>query len=114
VRDQGPAPRDGRSQEGWYYLLEASDAGTVGIWRRTGRGWQDVLPWTHAAAVQTGEATNQLEVTVSGPRLTLWVNGVAVASWDQAAEGAGQVGVFVGGGVGTHLRLEDFLVGVPD
>ncbi|MDQ6670660.1 MAG: DUF1080 domain-containing protein, partial [Chloroflexota bacterium] len=59
-------------------------------------------------------AANQLEVTAIGPRLTLRVNGVTVADWDQAQLVAGGVGVFVGGGVGTDVRLEDLVVEVPN
>ena len=44
VRDQGPAPRDGSNQLGRYYVLEVGDKGEVGIWRREGDRWIDLLP----------------------------------------------------------------------
>ena len=56
VRDQGRAPRDGSSQHGRYYVLEVGDKGEVGIWRREGDHWVDLLPWQHADAVSPGTA----------------------------------------------------------
>jgi hypothetical protein len=113
VRDQQLGPRESGSQRGWYYLLAVSDAGAVGIWRREGGRWRDLQPWTPTPAVQSGEGANQLEVEASGPRLTLRVNGISVANWEQTLALAGGVGVYVGGGAGSEVRLEDFLVQVP-
>ncbi|MBV9131220.1 MAG: ATP-binding cassette domain-containing protein, partial [Chloroflexi bacterium] len=98
VRDQGPGPRDGRSQTGTFYVLEVDDTGMVGIWQHAGDSWRDLVPWMPTAAVRQGNgAINQLVVQANGPLLTLQVNDVPVASWSNALEAAGQVGVFVGG-----------------
>ena len=58
VRDQRQGPRDGSSQDGRYYVLEVGDKGEVGIWRRDGDHWVDLLPWQHSDAVKTGTAPN--------------------------------------------------------
>ena len=64
VRDQGTGPLDGNNQNGRFYVLEAGDKGEVGIWRRDSDHWVDLLPWQHADAVKTGNATNRAD----GPR----------------------------------------------
>jgi signal peptidase I len=113
VRDQGPGPRDGRNQAGWYYVLEAGDRGEVGIWRRDGDHWTDLLPWTRSDAVQRGGAPNELEARAVGDRLRLVVNGREVASVADAALVAGGVGVFVGGD-GNEVALDSLQVSRPE
>jgi sortase A len=112
VRAQAPGVRDGTSQSGRYYVLEVGDLGQVGIWRRDEDHWQDLLPWTSSDAVQTGEATNQLEVWAIGSRLSLVVNGIQVASRTDDALAAGGVGVFAGGD-GNDVALQQFAVRTP-
>src|SRR6266540_4239025 len=85
VRDAGPAPRDGLNQGGRYYVLAAGDRGEVGIWRRDGDRWVDLLPWTRSDAVRPDGAANELMARAIGPRLTLMVNGTEVASLADAA-----------------------------
>ncbi len=105
VRDQSVEQRNGMEQRGRYYVLEVADRGEVGIWRRDGDRWADVVSWTPAVAVQQGLETNTLEVWAVGQRLTLLVNGVQVASQsDLALPSGGGVGVFVGGD-GNHVEL---------
>ena len=112
VRDQGPGPRDGRGQGGRYYVLEAGDRGELGIWRREGDHWVDIVPWTPSAAVRPGEAANELTVRAIGSRLTFLVNGTEVASRDDAALSEGGVGLFVGGDL-NEVAAERFVVQVP-
>jgi hypothetical protein len=97
LRDQSPGTRDGLDQGGRYYVLEAGDRGEVGIWRREGDHWVDLVPWTHADAVRTAQASNQLAAQAVGSRLSLTVNGLMVASVDDPALSVGGVGVFAGG-----------------
>jgi hypothetical protein len=113
VRDQGPGPRDGRNQTGWYYVLEAGDRGEVGIWRRDGDHWTDLLPWTRSDAVQRGGAPNELEARAVGGRLSLLVNGREVASVADGALVAGGVGVFVGGD-GNQVAIDSLQVSRPE
>ncbi|MDP8924842.1 MAG: DUF1080 domain-containing protein [Chloroflexota bacterium] len=109
IRDQGDGPRDGVAQGGRYYVLEAGDRGEVGIWRRDGDRWIDILPWTPSSAVRPGDAPNELTVRVVGDRLRFLVNGVEVADQVDATLGEGSVGVFVGGD-SNEVLLERLLV----
>ena len=54
VRDQGQGPRNGSSQDGRYYVLEVGDKGEVGIWRRDGDHWVDLLPVAALGRGQNG------------------------------------------------------------
>ena len=112
VRDQGAGARDGIAQEGQFYVLEVGDRGELGIWRRDGDRWIELLPWTTAEAVRPGGATNELTVRAIGPRLTFLVNGVEVASLDDSALPDGGVGVFLGGDFNEGL-VERLVVQVP-
>jgi hypothetical protein len=112
LRDQGPGPRDGVSQEGRYYVLEASDVGQVGVWRREGDRWVDLLPWTQSEAVRPAGAPNELTVQAVGPRITFLVNGSVVASLNDPILSGGAVGVFVGGDL-NEVALDRLVVQVP-
>ena len=97
VRDQSSAARDGKAQDGRYYVLEVGDLGQVGVWRREEDRWVDLLPWAASPAVRPGEAQNELTARAVGQRLTLLVNGVEVVSLEDGALAEGGVGIFVGG-----------------
>jgi len=112
VRDQEPASRDGVRQSGRYYVLEISDRGEIGVWRREEDHWVDLLPWTPSDSVNRGGTSNEVEVLTSGSRLTLLVNGVQVTSQVDDALPGGGVGVFVGGD-GNEVALERFVVQAP-
>jgi hypothetical protein len=113
VRDQGPGPRDGVSQGGRYYVLEAGDRGEFGIWRREETRWVELIPWTFAGAIRLGDAPNELTVQALGPQLTFLINGEQVASLVDAALTEGTVGVFLGGDYNEAV-LERFVVEVPN
>jgi hypothetical protein len=113
VRDQGPAPRDGLNQDGHYLVLEAGDRGQVGIWRREGNRWIDLVPWTQSEAVRPGGAANDLMVRAIGQQVIFLVNGVQVASLVDSTLLEGGVGLFVGGDY-NEVRLERFVVQVPN
>src|SRR5207237_4786031 len=51
--DQGVGAGDGIDQNGQFVVAEVGDRGQVGIWRRDGLRWLDVLPWTAISAVRT-------------------------------------------------------------
>jgi Domain of unknown function (DUF4388) len=112
VRDQGPGPRDGTNQQGRYYVLEVGDKGEVGIWRREGDRWVDLLPWQRADAVKPGSALNELTVRAVGDRLSLSVNGTEVGTRTDSALAVGNVGIFVGGD-GNQVALEQISVRTP-
>ncbi len=112
VRDQQQGVRDGSSQDGRYYVLEAGDKGEVGIWRRDGDHWVDLVPWQHADAVRTGTAPNELTVRAVGNTLSLMVNGTQVATQSDSTLTNGQVGLFVGGD-GNQVAVTRFTVQNP-
>jgi hypothetical protein len=113
VRDQGPGPRDGITQGGRYYVLEAGDRGELGIWRRDGDRWIELLPWTASAAVRPGDVANELTVQAIGPRLSFVVNGADVASLEDPTLEDGSVGIFVGGDL-NEVVLERLIVQTPN
>jgi hypothetical protein len=112
VRDQGPGPRDGLSQGGRYYVLEAGDVGDVGIWLREHDRWVDLVPWQRSSLGRLDGERNEVQAQALGPRLTLLVNGTAVATVSDATVGAGDVGIFVGGD-GNEVVLEHLLIVLP-
>ena len=99
VRDQGPGPRDGLNQSGRFYVFEAGDRGEVGVWRREGARWVDLLPWTPADAVRPGGAANELTVQAVGQRVTFLVNGRVVAESDRPRLGRRRGGRLRGRGL---------------
>jgi hypothetical protein len=110
LRDQGLGLGDGVDQGGRYYVLEAGDRGEVGVWRREGDHWVDLLPWAPSEAVhQGGGATNFLTARAIAESLTFLVNDRQVASLTDPGLSQGAVGVFVGGD-GNQVTLERFIV----
>jgi hypothetical protein len=78
-------------------VFVVNDAGELGIWRRDGERWIDLVPWTPHQAVQREDATNILSVSAVGPRFTFGVNGVEVADVTDATLREGGVGVYTSG-----------------
>jgi hypothetical protein len=109
LRDQSPAPLDGITQTGRYYVFEVGDRDGVGIWRREGDKWIDILPWTPSTAVNGQGGTNVLVAEARGTRLDFFVNDKLVASGEDAALAEGGVGVFTGGD-GNDVLLTRFAV----
>ena len=101
-----------RISSGAIYVLEVGDKGEIGIWRRDGDRWIDILPWERSDAVRPGNAVNELTVRAIGDRLSMSVNGAEVASVTDSALPVGGVGVFVGGD-GNQVALEHFAVQAP-
>jgi hypothetical protein len=109
VRDREPSNRNGVSQEGHFYVLEAGDKGEYGIWRREQNSWIDLVAWTPTSAVRQGEANNELRVVASGERLRFLINGAEVGSVNDATLRDGGVGIFVGGDF-NEVVVEHFSV----
>ena len=112
VRDQSTTPRDGNSQDGHYYVAEVGDKGDVGMWRRDGDHWVDLLAWQASDAVKPNSATNELTVRAVGNTLTLLVNGVQVTTRTDSTFTAGGVGLFVGGD-GNQVAVDHFSIQTP-
>jgi hypothetical protein len=112
VRRQSAPTQDGTDQGGQYYVLEVGDKGEIGVWRRDGDQWIDLLPWQHSDAVKPGTAPNELAVRAVGSSLSLLVNGTQVTTRTDDTLSAGDVGIFVGGD-GNEVALEHFTVQTP-
>jgi hypothetical protein len=112
LRDQEPDRRNGLNQDGRYYVLEVSDRGEVGIWRREIDTWVELVPWTRSGAVRPAADGNLIEARAVGQRLTLLVNGTQTASATDSGLPQGGVGVFLGGD-GNEAVLERLAVQAP-
>jgi hypothetical protein len=112
LRDQASVPQNGTNQDGRYYVLEAGDKGDIGIWRRDGNTWVDLVPWQHADAVKPGMPTNELTARAIGNRLSLSVNGTQVASVTDNTFSAGNAGLFVGGD-SNQVAVDKFSIQTP-
>jgi Domain of unknown function (DUF4388) len=112
IRNQGGAPLNGTNQNFTAYVVETGDLGEFGVWRRDGDHWVDVVPWTRSSSVRAGGSPNDLSARAVGPQLTFTVNGTEVARVQDAAVGAGGVGVFVGGD-NNDVALDHFVVQPP-
>jgi len=112
VRDQGPSPRDGNNQVGQFYVFVVNDRGELGIWRREGDRWIDLVASNPSPAVQRDAATNVLTVQAVGRRLTFVVNGIEVADVTDAVLAEGGVGVYASGDL-NDVVVERFVVQEP-
>jgi Domain of unknown function (DUF4388) len=113
IRDQSPDPLNGINQDASFYVMETGDLGDIGVWRRDGDHWVDLVPWVHSASVRVGGSPNDLTVRAIGDQLTFIVNETEVASVQDNTLEAGGVGVFVGGDY-NEVALDRFVVQVPD
>ena len=113
LRDQGPLPRDGISQESNAYVFATGDLGEFGVWRRDGDHWVDLVPWTRSNAVRAGGSPNDLMVRALGVQMTFNVNGMQVAVVEDDTLASGGVGIFVGGDY-NEVALDHFSVQLPD
>ena len=113
LRDQSESPLNGDNQTGAFYVAEVGDRGEVGIWRRDGDRWIDLVPWTPSTAVRPGGSSNMLVFAADGDQLSFIVNGTTVATVNDDTLPTGRVGVFVGGD-GNQVALDRFTVGQPD
>lgn len=111
VRDQSDVQLDGWRTTGRYYVLELSDQGEVGVFRRENDHWDTLMAWTPWTAAHPGTDENELRVDARGDRLSLVVNdGEALQVVDSALP-RGRIGVFVGGdgnaALVSHLVVRD-------
>jgi hypothetical protein len=109
VHDVGTGRRDGMSQQGRFYVLEAGDRGEFGIWRREGDRWIDLIPWSPTSAVRRGNESNELTVVAHGDRLRFAINGIEVGTVVDSTLPEGSVGLFTGGDL-NEVIVERFAV----
>jgi hypothetical protein len=102
VRDRRAGLGDGIDQNGQFVVAAVGDRGDVGVWRRDGTKWIDLVPWTASPTVRSGGSPNDLQVEVLGDRLHFDVNGVRVADIGIKLT-SGRVGIFAGGDLNQVL-----------
>jgi hypothetical protein len=102
VRDRRAGLGDGIDQNGHFIVAAVGDRGDVGVWRRDGAKWIDIVPWTAAPTVRGGGSPNDLQVEVLGEHLRFDVNGVRVADISIKLT-SGRVGIFAGGDLNQVL-----------
>jgi len=115
LADQGSSAGDGRDQSGQFVVAAVGDRGEVGIWRRDGQRWIDLVAWTPSGAVHPDTVANDLTVQLLGGRLTFEVNGqqvADVASGDAPGLRPGSVGIFTGGDL-NEVVVSRFRVQAP-
>jgi hypothetical protein len=113
LRDQEPARRDGLNQNGQFYVVEVSDRGEFGMWRRDDDHWVDLVNWTFSEFVHPDGETNELVVWAVEDRFTLLVNGVEVMTHTDSYLLNGGIGIFVGGDF-NEVAIHQFSVsGLP-
>jgi hypothetical protein len=113
LRDQEPARRDGLNQSGQFYVVEVSDRGEFGMWRRDDDHWVDLVNWTFSESVHPDGETNELVVWAVEDRFTLLVNGVEVMTHTDSYLLNGGIGIFVGGDF-NEVAIHQFSVsGLP-
>jgi len=105
-----------RMQDGQrFYMFSISGDGYFRIVRRDGAR-ETVLSddWTFSEAIHRGAATNNLEVTCLGSRLTMAVNGTVLAEVTDSAYSSGDVALYAGSfrdpGEGVEIRFDQFAV----
>ncbi len=80
-----------------FYAFSVSGDGYVRAARYQAGQWELLGPdWTRSEAVHPGTATNHLEITAQGARLTFTVNGVTVAQVTDDALPRGDIGLYAG------------------
>lgn len=98
-----------------FYRFSISGDGYYMVSKYDGETWTPLSgDWAFSDAIQTGEATNMLQVICQGKVLTFLVNGVQLAQMEDADYTHGDVGLYAGSffepGVEVHfdnLRVEE-------
>lgn len=111
LSDQRVGAGDGVDQTGQYVVAAVGDTGQIGIWRRDGDAWRDLVPWKPSQAVHVAAAPNTLSAHVVGGRLTFSVNGMQVAAVETGLQ-AGRVGLYTGGD-DNEVAIDGFIVQAP-
>ena len=77
-----------------FYTFDVSVFGHIRVSRLQNNAWRVPVPWKQARAVSPGSSVNKLRVRTLGNRVTVFVNGIEVASLQaQRPSGGSLVGV---------------------
>ena len=89
------------------YYLQYSHNGYYGIWKATGGcGWAWIQPWTYTAAINQGDAWNELKVWCVGDQMYFFINDVLVYVVTDNSFNTGKVGLSYFAGAGGGFRTD--------
>lgn len=98
---------DGTTVSGWQVEIAPPGKHTGGVYESYGRNWLIKPDPKKDAALKMGE-WNKMKIEVDGDRLTSWLNGTKMVSFDDAIIGAGEGAVLLqihdGGGIKVKWR----------
>jgi hypothetical protein len=80
---------------GNYSLFLISGDGFYSYARRENNAWVVPVNWTRSSAINTGNATNNIEVVSHGKNLTLYANGAKLGDYVDSKPVSGDVGLWV-------------------
>ena len=101
-----------------FYVFAISGDGYYRIVKRDGGG-ETLLSgdWSTSDAINTGAASNLLEVVCQGDTMTLRVNGVVLAKVEDSSYEHGDIGLYAGTfrdpGTGVEIHFDDLAVRQP-
>lgn len=80
-----------------FYFFPITGDGSFSLWKLADDEWQELLPWTENAAIDSTEgAINRLSVLAEGDTFSLLINDEVVGQAQDDAFAAGKVGLAVG------------------
>ena len=89
------------------YYLQYSHNGYYGIWKATGGcGWAWIQPWTYTAAINQGDAWNELKVWCVGDQMYFFINDVLVYVVTDNSFNTGKVGLSYFAGAGGGFQTD--------
>ncbi len=98
---------DGTTVSGWQVEIAPPGKHTGGVYESYGRNWLIKPDPKKDTALKMGE-WNKMKIKVDGDRLTSWLNGTKMVSFDDAIIGAGEGAVLLqihdGGGIKVKWR----------
>jgi hypothetical protein len=101
-----PYPLWGNNKWNTAYYFQYSRYGSYGIWKATGGGFQWIQPWTYTAALNQGDAWNNLKVWCVGDRMYFFINDVLVYVVTDGSFNSGKVGLSYYAGCGGEFRTD--------
>ena len=100
-----------------FYTFIISSDGYYGVGKVEQQSYEliDTDALLPSEAIKKGSAINRIRAECVGERLTLYVNGIKIAEYQDAEFAAGDVGLIAGtyNEPGTDIRFDDFLVIQP-
>ena len=93
-----------------YYMFQVSNAETYRFQKQVDDEWDTVLNWTSTSAMNSGHATNRIQVLAMGSDIGLWINDALVNLVVDDSFEAGSVGMVAGSfdEPDVHVAFDNF------